>query len=150
MTNDFDELDLILGSQEDCRGPMVLDKAVKVVEEDPMQLDAEDPIGSFLKVQELAHLAKNLPKVPIHVHIPSVDEMLGDSGVTLVDDVPLVKHEEVEPEEMTLAKRDLSKASSGPGMVRLEKTTLENNEVWLTGYDHQGEEVFSKLFAEEA
>jgi hypothetical protein len=127
---------LIYLDADDCRGPLVLDGP-----------EDSDPLEKFhreIQEERLANLAKGTGGPSISTVTPSLDEVIGWSDEM---EFEKVEHIEVSPSEMTLAKRDLRKASSGPGRVRLEKMPIDG-EVWLFGFDSNGEEVFSRPFVE--
>ncbi len=108
----------------------------------------ENPVADFFEKLQMEWLAKNAGTPSVATRIPTVDEII---GLTTDADVLLKHDDQMEHVEgkATSHKRDLSKASSGPGQVRLEKTVFDGGETWLSGFDHQGEEMFSRLYVEE-
>jgi hypothetical protein len=125
---------LIFLDAPDCRGPLVLDAQ-----------EESDPLEKFKAGIQDEQLVKHAGITSISTVLPSCDEIIGWTDG--MESFEKAEHVEVSPEEMTPAKRDLSKASSGPGRIRLEKVKLDG-ETWLFGYGSKGEEVFARPFEE--
>jgi hypothetical protein len=122
------EFQMIFGEPLDSRGPLQF-------EDEPADENQVQEV--FAKAAD-EQLAKNAGVPSISTAVPSLDEIVGwsDGMASFVK----AKRIEVSPEEMNLVKRGLSKASSGPGRIRLEKTVIDG-ELWVIQYDHLGQEI---------
>jgi hypothetical protein len=97
------------------------------LEEDSADSDFVQPLAQFL---ERARLAAELAK----------------TGTNQLR--PPAWNEEISMEPERISEVNLSKRASGPGRIRLERTPIENGEIMVEQFNHEGECIGTYFIAE--